>query len=99
MKRMILIASNSIENEIINALEKNISEFNYNMLPQEHGEGKTRHRLETTTSYEMIFFLVSYLDDENAIKAKKAIYKVKDHFPNEAVKLYFIDTQKDIVSY
>jgi len=99
MKRMVLIANPSIENEIINALEEKIIEFNYNIFPQKHGKGKSRYRLEKTTSYEMEFFLVSYLYDENAVKARKAIYKVREHFPREVIKLYFIDTQKSSISF
>jgi len=99
MKRMVLIASRSLESEIMNTLEENINEFNSNIFPQKYGNGKVNYRSDTAASREMLFILVSYLDDEDAIKARKAIYTVKKHFPCEAIKLYFIDTQKENKSY
>ena len=91
MKRMELIANRSVENEIIDALEKNISDFHYTFLPKIHGKGKTKYRLGTATWPELNFLLISYLDDENAIKAKSAIMKVKEQFPKEGIKLFIME--------
>ena len=91
MKRLELIANRSVENEIMEALEANIQDFYYTLLPQIHGKGKTKYRLGTATWPELNFLLISYLNDEDAAMVKTAIQKVKERFPHEGIKLFFID--------
>jgi len=91
MKRMELIANRSVESEIIEALGKNIDDFYYTLLPQIHGRGKTKYRQGTATWPEMNFLLISYLDDNDAIKAKAALKEVKERFPREGIKLFIME--------
>ena len=101
MKRLELIANCSVENEIIEALEKNVADFFYTLLPQIHGRGKTKYRLGTATWPEMNFLLISYLDDECTNKAEAAIRAVKERFPREGIKLFIMECfneQKNIHS-
>ena len=91
MKRLELIANRSVENEIIEALEKNVDDFFYTMLPEIHGRGKTQYRLGTATWPELNFLLISYLDDEGAAKAEAAIRLVKERFPREGIKLFVME--------
>jgi hypothetical protein len=93
MNRIELIANCSVENEIIEALEKNIPDFYYTLLPQIHGRGKTKYRLGTTTWPELNFLLISYLDDMAALKARAAIQSVKERFPKEGIKLFIIEAE------
>ena len=88
MKRIELIANLSVEREIIGALEENIPDFYYTLLPQIHGRGKTKYRLGTTTWPEQNFMLISYLDDGDAAKVEAAIREVKTRFPIEGIKLF-----------
>ena len=91
MKRIELIANRSVENEIIEALETNITDFYYTLLPQVNGKGKTKYRLGTATWPELNFLLISYLDDDYANKAVKAIQGVKEQFPREGIKLFVME--------
>ena len=91
MKRMELIANRSVEKEIIEALEENIENFYYTLLPQINGKGKTKYRLGTTTWPELNFLLICYLDDESAGKAEMLIRGVKDRFPKEGIKLFIME--------
>ena len=91
MKRMELIANRSVESEIISALEENIEDFYYSLLPQIHGKGKTKYRLGTATWPETNFLLISYLDEDSAVKAREAVLKIKELFPREGIKLFFMD--------
>jgi len=93
MKRMELIANCSVENEIIEALETQVADFYYTILPQIHGRGKTKYRLGTATWPEMNFLLISYLDEENAAIAISAIQEVKSRFPREGIKLFVMDAE------
>jgi len=91
MKRMELIANKSVEKEIIEALEKNIEDFYYTLIPQLHGRGKGNYKLGTATWPELNFMLVSFLDDPDALEAEKIIRDVKERFPREGIKLFMMD--------
>ena len=91
MKRMELIANRSVENEIMEVLEKNIQDFFYTMLPQAQGRGKTKYRQGTATWPELNFLLIAYLDDDNAVKAEAAVRGVKRQFPREGIKVFVMD--------
>ena len=91
MKRMELIANRSVEREIIEALEENIQDFFYTLIPELHGRGKTKYRLGTATWPEMNFLLVSYLDDLDASKAVSVIREVKERFPRKGIKLFMLE--------
>jgi hypothetical protein len=91
MKRMELMANKSVEEEIIGALEAGIPDFYYTLLPVVHGRGKTQYRLSTPTWPETNFLLISYVDDEDAGKAKAVVAEIKRRFPKEGIKLFFID--------
>ena len=91
MKRMELIANKSVENEIIEGLEKNIPDFYYTLIPELHGRGKTKYKLGTATWPERNFMLISFLDDPEADKAETIIRKVKEQFPREGIKLFIME--------
>jgi len=94
MKRMELIANCSVENEIIGALEETIQDFYYILLPQVQGRGKTKYRLGTATWPELNFLLISYLDDNDALKAQAAVHGVKEKFPREGIKLFIMEVKE-----
>ena len=91
MKRIELIANRSVEKEIIEALEGNIENFFYTLIPELHGRGKTKYRLGTATWPEMNFMLISYIDDKVAAEAVKIIREVKERFPQEGIKLFLME--------
>ena len=88
MKRLELIANRSVENEIIEALEENIQDFYYTLLPQVHGKGKTKYRRGTAIWPELNFLLISYLDNDETVKAQAAVQEVKKRFPGEGIKFF-----------
>ena len=93
MKRLELIANRSVESEIVEALEKNIKDFFYTLLPQINGRGKTKYRMGTATWPELNFLLISYLEDADAVKAQEAIRAVKAQFPNEGIKMFVMEAK------
>jgi len=90
MKRMELIANRSVETEIIEALEEAVEDFRYTLFPVVQGKGKTGYRLGTAIWPEMNFFLISYLDDGNAVKAEAAVRGVKARFPKEGITFFMM---------
>jgi len=91
MKRLELIANKSMEMEIITALENNIEDFFYTLIPELHGRGKTRYKLGTATWPELNFLLISYLDDPEALEAETIIRELKKRFPREGIKLFVME--------
>ena len=91
MKRLELIANRSVEKEIMVALEENIQDFYYTLIPELQGRGKTKYRLGTATWPEMNFMLISYLDDHAAAEAVAIIREVKLRFPREGIKLFILE--------
>ncbi|MCL2411128.1 MAG: hypothetical protein FWC97_05735 [Treponema sp.] len=91
MKRMELIANRSVEHEIIEALEESIPDFFYTLLPQVHGRGKTKYRLGNAIWPEMNFMLIGYLNNDDVDTAKMAIQKIKERFPREGIKVFFMN--------
>jgi hypothetical protein len=92
MKRMELIANRSVEEEITGALETKINGFYYTLLPVVHGRGKREYRMGTATWPEENFLLLSYLDDDAAALAEAAVNAVKERFPTEGIKLFFMES-------
>jgi hypothetical protein len=90
MKRMELMANRSVEEEIIGGFEAGIKDFYYTLLPVVHGRGKTQYRLGTPTWPEENFLLISYLNDRDTETAKSVVTEIKNRFPKEGIKLFFI---------
>jgi hypothetical protein len=91
MKRMELMANKSVEEEIISALEAGIHNFYYTLLPMVHGRGKTQYRLNTPTWPETNFLLTSYLNHQDTETAKAVIAEIKNRFPKEGIKVFFVN--------
>ena len=91
MKRMELIANRSVEKEIIDALEKKIESFYYTEISELYGKGKSKYRLGTPVWPELNFMLISYLKDDDAAAALETIHEVKERFPQEGIKVFFME--------
>jgi hypothetical protein len=92
MKRMELMANRSVEEEIISALEAEIKNFYYTLLPVVHGRGKAQYRQGTATWPEENFLLISYLNDRDAETAQSVVTEIKSRFPKEGIKLFCINS-------
>jgi hypothetical protein len=93
MKRMELIANHSVEDELMGALERAITNFYYTLIPNVHGRGKSAYRLGTATWPEENFMVISYLEDPGALLAEAAVAAVKLRFPGEGIKLFFMEAE------
>jgi hypothetical protein len=80
-----------VEEEITGGLEAGITGFYYTLLPVVHGRGKSQYRLGTATWPEENFLLISYVDDRDAERAESIIAEIKGRFPNEGIKLFFVN--------
>ncbi|MDR2476815.1 MAG: hypothetical protein LBD18_03405 [Treponema sp.] len=91
MKRMELIANHSVEEELVNVLERRIKNFYYTIIPNVHGRGKSAYRMGTATWPEENFMVISYLNDHDARAAEALVKDVKLRFPGEGIKLFFMN--------
>ncbi|QQO07453.1 PG0541 family transporter-associated protein [Breznakiella homolactica] len=93
MKRLELFANRSVQDEIITGLEESITDFYYTLLPVVHGRGKRDYRLGSATWPEENFMIISYIQDQDEAKAAEAIAQVKQQFPDEGIKLFFVPAE------
>ena len=98
MKRMELIGCRSVEKEIVCALRESIQGLYYTLLPQIPGGDEPDYQSEAGIWTNLNFLLISYLDDENAIKAAAIIQDVKEQFPRKGIKLFFIESSEQGIS-
>jgi hypothetical protein len=85
MKRLEIIANQSVREELTDALEGALPDIQYTILPIVHGKGGRKRKLGTRTWPETNFLLLSYMEKENAEKAAGAIREIVRRFPAEGV--------------
>lgn len=90
MYRAEIIANQSVQDDIIELLEENIPNVLYTIFPLVVGRGKKNYKLGTSTWPETNFVLVSYIEDSEKEKVEKIIQAIKNRFPDEGVKLFFV---------
>lgn len=84
-----IISNQSIQDDIIELLEQEISDIQYTILPECHGSGAESKKLGDMTWPEMNFILFSYVDYEKAKKIKKIMEAIKQKFPKEGISWFF----------
>lgn len=89
MFRAEIISNQSVQEDIIERLEKEIPSIEYTVIPELHGRGIRTKKLGDTVWPEMNFVLFSYIDDDNAQKIKEVVADVKKRFPKEGISLFF----------
>jgi hypothetical protein len=85
MKRLEVIANQSVREELIDALETSLPGIQYTLMPIVHGKGGHKEKLGTRTWPETNFLLVSYMEDAEAGKAADAVRAVVRRFPAEGL--------------
>jgi nitrogen regulatory protein PII len=88
MKRVEIIANCSVEDNIQEALnEKGLAKF-YTKIPVVHGVGSKGPRMGDAVWPEENFVMVVWCDDDEASKIKSALEPIKEHYPNEGIKVF-----------
>ena len=86
--RIEIISNQSVQEDITELLEQEISEIEYTVIPVVHGKGIKAKKLGTTTWPEQNFVLFAYVSRENALKIKAIVNAVKDKFPDEGISFF-----------
>ncbi len=90
MIRVEIIANQSVQEEMIEVLEEYIPGILYSIIPLVHGRGKAGYKLGTSSWPEINFVLFAYVRKEDASKAKAVIKAVKEKFPDEGIKAFYV---------
>ncbi len=84
-----IISNQSVQEDIVERLEKELPSIQYTVIPEIHGRGVRTKKLGATIWPEMNFVLFAYVEEEAARKIKEVIEAVKQRFPNEGISLFF----------
>lgn len=87
--RVEIISNQSVEDEIIDLMEKEIVDLEYTILPAVHGKGLKSRKLASNIWPEQNFVLFAYVDKANAQKIKAIVTAIKKRFPREGISLFF----------
>ena len=84
-----IISNQSVQEDIVERLEKELPSIQYTVIPEIHGRGVRTKKLGDTIWPEMNFVLFAYVEEDTARKIKEVIEAVKQRFPNEGISLFF----------
>jgi len=88
MKRLELIANQSVQEEMIQTLEAGVPGLRYTLIPVAHGRGPDDWKLGTTVWPEENFVLFTYQEDEVVETLLALIAEVKAQFPKEGITVW-----------
>jgi hypothetical protein len=93
MLRIEIIANHSVEENILEAFaQENVGKF-YTKYPDVFGVGSTGPRMGDAIWPEVNFSLVIWCEEEEARGIERAVAHVKEHFPDEGVKIFGLPEQ------
>ena len=93
MIRIEIIANQSVQDELITNIETLLPDMLYTVLPLANGKGKKSYKLGNATWPETNFVLVSYIEDEYKDTVSAIVSAVKNKFPDEGIKLFWIKAE------
>jgi len=97
MIRVEIIANQSVEENILEAMAKEqVGKF-YTKIPNLIGVGSSGPRMGDAVWPEENFSLVIWCEKEEAIGIKRAVYSVKKKFPDEGIKMFLLGTSSPSV--
>jgi hypothetical protein len=88
MIRVEIIANQSVEENILEALAKEGAGKFYTKFPNIYGVGSSGPRMGDPVWPEENFALVIWCEKEEALAIQRAIREVKKKFPGEGIKLF-----------
>ena len=88
MIRLEVIANHSVEENILEALQKKGIGKHYTKYPTIFGVGSSGPRMGDAIWPEENFAMVFWCDEKEALNIGRAIAEVKNHFPDEGIKVF-----------
>ena len=88
MTRLEIVANNTVEEDIQEALNRIDEGFYYTRLNAVHGRGSSDPRMGDAVWPEENFIYIIYADDDKAMVFIEAIREIKEKFPQEGIKIF-----------
>lgn len=88
MTRIEIIANNSVEEDVVQALAGAVDGLKFSKINNVHGIGRSFPKMGSNIWPEENFILVIYCDDRKADLVEKTVRAVKRKFPEEGIKLF-----------
>lgn len=88
MNRYEIIANKSIEEDIMEVVEKNVTDSRYTKILDIHGRGSNGSRFGDAVWPELNFMIILYCDEEDGKNVTNGLRKVKEEFPDEGLKIF-----------
>ncbi|MCR5045456.1 MAG: efflux RND transporter permease subunit [Treponema sp.] len=85
-----IIANQSVEDDIIELLEKSIPDFEYTVDENLRGRGRKTRKLGNNVWPEMNFAMTAYVDKKQAGLVEACVNQIKEKFPREGINLFVI---------
>ena len=92
MKRVEIIANNSVEEDILKELTLSIKNFMYTKINGVHGVGKTEPKMGSSIWPEENFILIVYCDDQQETAVRQCIEKIKKIHTIDGIKYFVISS-------
>jgi hypothetical protein len=93
MLRIEIVANHSVEENILEAFAQEQVGKYYTKYPNVFGVGSTGPRMGDAIWPEVNFSLVIWCEEDEAHGIERAVAHVKEHFPNEGIKLFGLGGQ------
>lgn len=90
LRRCEIIANQSVEDDIIELLEKTIPDFEYTIDENLYGRGKSSRKLGNSVWPEMNFVMTAYIRSDYEDSVRDCVNHVKQKFPREGINLFVI---------
>jgi hypothetical protein len=94
MYRAEIIANQSVQEDIIEALEEHVPDILYTVVPLVHGRGGADRKLGTSTWPETNFALFSYVEEKDRPIVDAVLAAIKNKFPDEGIKLFWVRAEE-----
>lgn len=88
MYRSEIYANRSVEEDVIEEIERRIPEANYSVIEEVRGKGRSGVREGTAVWPELNVLFILFGTREEAFLIAEAVAQVKRSFPREGVKLF-----------
>jgi hypothetical protein len=88
MLRLEIVANHSVEENILEALSKEGVGKYYTKYPTIFGVGTSGPRMGDAIWPEENFALIIWCEEEEAHVIQRVVEGVKEHFPNEGIKVF-----------
>lgn len=88
MKRIEIIANQSIETDLFEAITKKGAGRRFTKIPSVMGVGNSDPKMGDHIWPEENVMIIIYCEEEEEAKLKEAVKEVKEHFPREGLKIF-----------